>query len=765
MADASSTWSKEPLEEWNKLEAVFDQIWHIPVDNYKISSGNLTKLKAQSYQSVYRLCTACAQQSQTTSEKKIGQKEVGQQAKRMIEKYLEKEAQQKVVSQKGEMLLITTSQIWADYEFVMKWAQRAFSYVHEHPAMIQDDDEPPTTEMMCVQCFHKSIYSHVQNNLSTLLLGEVARERADNHVDRMLMHKLLAMLVHMGMKNGNSGHLQVYQDDFEKPFLAETSIYYQAAAQRWLSEDGVHSYLYKVEQHLIKEEHRATSYLDSSSFKELTKTVEDKLLAEYKERVLFDDAAGMAALLETGKNVDLRRMYCLFKRIATGLDTMAEILREYIKKEGQKINHTFCAREADDTQYIESCIELHSKYTQLFAEWLENDNHLAEARKQAFIVFFNEKLPRAGKTSTTSGEKKEEHVTTAELLSLYCNHIIKGQKTTNEMDAVKLLESIVELASYITERDLFFEYYRRHMSRRLLAKNEDTYADQQLVSKLKERFGTAVMKLQGMLQDRAVASDFQDQFKAYCNEKKVRADFTVTVLTMGHWPTFKPIPLNPPEEVACNIKLFEEFYKSKTDSRKLKWVYSLGQATLRANFNTQSKDVICDTIQGCILLLFNAKEEWQLSEMSKLSSIPEGTIQSEVLPMLIGKYKILKKRGSESRSKLDRNDVLFVNGDFKDKMARISIPTLKAKMKEETDKEVESSVTEDRRLKMEACLVRIMKSSKRLRHVELKAKCIDQLKHQFLPDPRAIKRRIDDLISRGYMRRDDEDTNIFEYVA
>jgi cullin 3 len=35
----------------------------------------------------------------------------------------------------------------------------------------------------------------------------------------------------------------------------------------------------------------------------------------------------------------------------------------------------------------------------------------------------------------------------------------------------------------------------------------------------------------------------------------------------------------------------------------------------------------------------------------------------------------------------------------------------------------------------------------------------------FQPDPRAIKQRIEDLIQREYMRRDEEQSNTYHYLA
>jgi cullin 1 len=58
-----------------------------------------------------------------------------------------------------------------------------------------------------------------------------------------------------------------------------------------------------------------------------------------------------------------------------------------------------------------------------------------------------------------------------------------------------------------------------------------------------------------------------------------------------------------------------------------------------------------------------------------------------------------------------------------------------------------------------------MKSRKTLKHSSLMTEVAQQLMNVFRPDPKAIKRRIEDLITRDYLERDDEDSFTYHYVA
>ena len=102
-------------------------------------------------------------------------------------------------------------------------------------------------------------------------------------------------------------------------------------------------------------------------------------------------------------------------------------------------------------------------------------------------------------------------------------------------------------------------------------------------------------------------------------------------------------------------------------------------------------------------------------------------------------------------------------------------------------KETRAKVDEDRKHEIEAAIVRIMKSRKRmtvrassqyivlnkqqcatilsLQHNLLVSDVTTQLKSRFLPSPVFIKKRIEGLIEREYLARTPEDRKVYIYLA
>ncbi len=84
--------------------------------------------------------------------------------------------------------------------------------------------------------------------------------------------------------------------------------------------------------------------------------------------------------------------------------------------------------------------------------------------------------------------------------------------------------------------------------------------------------------------------------------------------------------------------------------------------------------------------------------------------------------------------------------------------------KDETE-QTRKEIDEDRKIYIQATIVRILKSRKRVTHNELMTEVIDQNKSRFQPDVVQIKKEIEHLIERGYMDRDDGANDVYIYIA
>lgn len=72
-------------------------------------------------------------------------------------------------------------------------------------------------------------------------------------------------------------------------------------------------------------------------------------------------------------------------------------------------------------------------------------------------------------------------------------------------------------------------------------------------------------------------------------------------------------------------------------------------------------------------------------------------------------------------------------------------------------------IVKEREFVVDSHLVRLMKSRKTMKHSELVQDCIKMI-NVFVPDVNFIKKRIESLIEREYIKRDEEDWNKYSYI-
>jgi len=305
---------------------------------------------------------------------------------------------------------------------------------------------------------------------------------------------------------------------------------------------------------------------------------------------------------------------------------------------------------------------------------------------------------------------------------------------------------------------------RKKLARRLLFdKSANDDHERSILTKLKQQCGGQfTSKMEGMVTDLTLARENQTSFEEYLGNNShanPRIDLTVTVLTTGFWPSYKSFDLNlPPELVKC-VEVFREFYQTKTKHRKLTWIYSLGTCNISGKFEPKTMELIVTTYQASALLLFNSSDRLSYSDIMTELNLTDDDVVRLLHSLSCAKYKILNKEPNTKT--ISPTDYFEFNSKFTDKMRRIKIPLPPVDEK----KKVIEDVDKDRRYAIDASIVRIMKSRKVLGHQQLVMECVEQLGRMFKPDFKAIKKRIEDLITRDYLERDKDNPNLFRYLA
>ena len=703
----------------------------------------------------------------------------------------------------GEFMLKELVRRWDDHKVMVRWLSRFFNYLDRY--YIQRHNLAALKDVGAL-CFRDLVYAELKTAAKDAVLALVDKERDGEQIDRALVKNALGIFVEMGM-----GGMEAYETDFETFLLQDTATHYARKASLWIEEDSCPAYLVKAEQCLGREKERVGHYLHASSEVKLLKEVEREVLAAYETRLLEKEHSGCAAMLRDDKTEDLARVFRLFKRVPSGLPPVAEIFKKHVeregsglveradevatskkeaktaKKEGAKygtgvVNATgsmppgatpgdaatpgptpdakkklsSADKEAPTASsaeqlFVRDVIALHDKYVAYVKTCFADDSLFHRALKEACEVFCNKII--GGSTS-------------AELMSTFCDKLLKkgGSERLSDEAVEETLEKVVRMLAYISDKDLFGEFYRKKLSKRLLfdqSANDDH--ERSILAKLKHQCGAQfTSKMEGMVTDLQLARDTQASFDGWLASdasRKPEVDLAVTVLTTGFWPTYKFTELALPQEMVKCVETFKQFYEERTKHRKLTWIYALGVLTVKGNFAAKPVEMHISPFQASCLLLFNREDTLSYNEIVQRLNLPDEDVRRTLHSLACSKYKILKK-SPEGRTIAD-TDSFSYNGAFTDRARRIKVPVPPV----EDRKKVLADVDNDRRYAIDAAIVRTMKSRKSLAHQKLVLEVVQQLSKGFKPDFKIIKKRIEDLVTREFLERDKEDPSVFNYLA
>jgi len=658
-----------------------------------------------------------------------------------------------------EFLLKELYQRWDNHKVMVRWLSRFFNYLDRYYVGRHSVDNLKTVGDLT---FKDLVYAVLKGRARQAVLDLIHREREGESIDRTLIKNILDIYITMGMNS-----MECYEGDFEGQLLNTTAEYYRGKAVKWIQEDSCPEYMIKAEECLRQEEERVNNYLHQSSKSKLLKQVETELLAEHRQALLEKENSGCRSLLRDDKTDDLARMFRLFNRIPNGLEPVATMFKSHIEGEGMKLvrDVTFAVEEkkgkesgrpsrdsgsGHEQKFVRDVIELHDKYMQYVTTCFSNSPLFHRALKDAFESFCNKNV--AGSSA-------------ADLFANFCDNLLKkgGSEKLSDEAIEETLEKVVKLLAYISDKDLFAEFYRKKLARRLLFdKSASDEHEQTILSRLKQQCGAQfTSKMEGMVTDLQLAREKQREFEEWVgeHEKQVGIEMGVQVLTTGFWPTYKATDLALPEEMAEGVRVFKEFYEDTTKHRRLSWIYTLGTCLVKANFDTRVSELTLSTLQAAVLLAFNNGEELTYEEIKDRLNLQDDDIARCLHSLACAKYKILVKEPDDK--KINKSDKFRVNAKFTDRMKRIKVPLPPVDEK----RKVIEDVDKDRRYAIDAAVVRTMKSRKRMQHQQLVLEVCQQLQRMFKPDIRLIKKRIEDLIGREYLERDQDNKNIYNYLA
>ncbi|KAH9259800.1 hypothetical protein BASA81_002222 [Batrachochytrium salamandrivorans] len=758
LTPASASASPEQVltldEAWDKIQPELDKLFGFMdggLDNLPTTVFTLRE-HAVAYSVVYKFCLC---QSDPEASNVSTSARLYERYEHTIRQYLKTRMLTVIQNKHGLALLQEFSQRYKLFTTLSRWFVKFFNYLDRFHVQFQG---VLGLQACALKCFQEEVFDPVKANVTREILLLVERERmeGDSSVDKLLLRECLD--VYRAMERER---LSVYEEDFECHLLQQSRQYYQIQAESWIAANSTPQYLTFTEAAINSEVRRVNDYLFPSTERKVKDLIAITCLQQQQTQLLGNETSGIKVLLQQDRSEDLGRLFRLFVMLDGGLEPVSRLVEEHIRQEGSVIldkRAQDVQEEAPstDSQFIQSLLKLHDKYQTLVSVEFQMNNMMQKALKQAFETTMNTDLGKQ---------------TNAELMATYADSILKtggGEDKLDESQIEDMLEKIVSLFSFLSDKDVFVEVYRGLLAKRLLnQRSASPFAEKSMIQKLKLKCGHHfTSKLEGMLTDLSLGQDIQVKFQQHLlaatpGDSALGMEFGCEVLTTGHWPSYKLLELAVPQVMQRCMDVYTTFYNTQTKHRKLTWVHSLGRATVKGQFK-QTYDFEVTTLQAIVLLLFNQQGQGQQLSLQQITDQLQLREHVEVVKKTLhslacNKVQVLIK--TPPGKKIDEGDAFHVDSTFQSKIRKIKLPAASLEENVSTQR-----IEEDRSMAIEACIVRVMKARKRLQHNLLITEVTNQLR-QFKPNPKMIKKKIEHLIERDYLARDETEVNFYNYLA
>eukprot|EP00055_Hartaetosiga_balthica_P009819 m.40222 g.40222 ORF g.40222 m.40222 type:complete len:737 (-) comp6912_c0_seq2:1987-4197(-) len=599
------------------------------------------------------------------------------------------------------------------------------------------EDATLSIDNLAMKLWKETVFDALKDKIVPELVNQIQIAREGNDIDdKMVADTLLSMIDMCSWKEEKTVE---YTNLFETNLLNSTNEYYSARGEEFLSTHTIEEYVSWAHDVTSKELYRCNVVLPQFSQDKLMKRCLKTLALDKKDQL----SLSAKEFIEGDRDKELSKMYDLVKR-AAAFDILTEPFEEVIIQRGKAYIQSLKANnDLNAMSFYEKMRQLHEHYTQLCDRAFNKDHTFLACVDKACVVVMNLQKKKA-----------------PEFLAKVCDLSLKKSSKAPTQDALEnRLEYVVKLFKYLQDKDIFEKFYSKYLAKRLIHNSSASEeAEQGMIARLKALCGFEFTgKLQRMFNDVTISAELNSQFSSSSSGASSTVDINIIVAQRGSWPLSSLVAnITLPPSLSKCMESFSMFYKEKYTGRKLIWMHHLGTIDMKATFGKKRLEFHSTLFQAVVLLLFNSGKEVTIAHVAEQTQL-DAQEAEKTLDSLIT-CKLVKKSPTDG--------MYILNEKYKSKRHRVKITVaVQREVASKEEKQTHQAIDGDRKLFLQAVTVRCMKLRKSINYNNLVQEIIQLSKSQFTPAVPAVKKCIEELIDKEYIRRDQNERNKLFYIA
>ena len=323
------------------------------------------------------------------------------------------------------------------------------------------------------------------------------------------------------------------------------------------------------------------------------------------------------------------------------------------------------------------------------------------------------------------------------------------QNLHQQLQNFQIPNEFIILFQYIEQKDIFLKKYIGYFQQRLLQNKFDLNCEQQMIAVFKNTMDLSYThRMENMILDVFSGNVPLEGNQKHCNFK---------ILPFHAWKClYSEEKLNLPFPLHDQYVTFEKEWKSENPLKKLTLCYEYGNVELEWMVQNKIYYITLSLLQFICIELFSKQNWMTIEQCSHILHVSLESIE-KVFICLCKSGLILEEKNYQKYTLnpgLLSSSTIHVENEIE-----ISNPIQKNSFQKSNP-----HVEMDRTWMIDPAIIRIMKSQKTCDHFLLMDQVQKACEKYFIPSVALIKTRIEILIEKEFIERNDHDRNIYIYL-